>query len=709
MDHYTTTTPIPSMAKISLERSLRGLLLGGMMLCAMAAAVAQRAHGGQPLNWGDGAPLRSGVPVITVMGPDPVEQAAAMSIDGEFRYGVQRFHSADLVHAADWAVLPDGRRAGQVVIESPGAVMLSLQFDVWQLPADAEVYLYNADRTFYIGSYRASNALPGGGMATQVVPGDRVVVEYIVPGNDPGQLHLASITHGISDIFRFGEAGYLRDINPGYQSAPCHNNVVCPSAAGWQDQKRAVALFLRPDGNGCTGSLVNNTATPGRPFFYMANHCYQPNEAQWVFYFNYEAPACVGSAGPTTQTLTGGVRRASFYFDDFCLLELFDTPPASYNVYYAGWDRTGNNPQNQTVIHHPLYDVKKITFDNNPATSYADAEGINMWRNFWDNGIVEPVSSGSPLFDQNKRIIGHMTEGAQTCTNAATVFTGCAKFSFSWDGTTASTRLRDWLDPANTTTVLDGYDPNATQQVQIAARAYLEGPYNTTTARMNTTLRDLGLIPTVEPYTGLGYTHVGGGGETTTAGVLAVTGVNAIVDWVVLELRDAATPATVVATRSALLQSDGDIVGMDGTSPVSIAAPAGSYRVALRHRNHLGIITAAAVNLTATSTALDLSNGSVALQGGALATNASGARRLLVAGDCLRDGVLRYTGAGNDRDAILTRVGGSVPTGTVAGYWPEDSNLDGLVRYAGSGNDRDIVLQSIGGSVPTATRAAQLP
>lgn len=692
-----------------LERSSLGLLLLAFVAWGGSPAMAQRTHGGQPLNWGDGAPLRAGVPVVTVQGPDPMEQAAAMPIDGEFRYGVQRFHSADLVHAATWTQLPDGRRVGQVVVESPGAVMLSLQFDRWELPDGAEVFLYNTDRSYFIGSFRGSNAVPEGGLATQVVPGDRVVVEYIVPGSAVGRLRLASVTHGIVDIFRFGEAGYLRDINPGYQSAPCHNNVVCPIAAAWQDQKRAVALFLRPDGNGCTGSLVNNTSTPGRPYFYLANHCYQPNESQWVFYFNYDAPACVGSAGPTDQTLSGAVRRAAFYFDDFCLVELFDTPPPTYNVYYAGWDRSGNGPQSQTVIHHPLFDVKKITFDYDPATSYADAEGIQMWRNFWDSGIVEPVSSGAPLFDHNKRIIGHMTEGAQTCANVGTVSTGCAKFSESWDGATPATRLRDWLDPSNTTMVLDGYDPNASGEVLLSVRAYLEGPYNTGIQRMNTGLRDLGLVPTVEPYTGLGYAHVGGGGELTTAPVLAITGSDAVVDWVVLELRDAASPSSVVATRSALLQSDGDIVDVDGVSPVAFPVAPGAYRIALQHRNHLGVATSGAILLSSTPALLDLSDDSTPLQGGAIATNARDGRRLLVPGDCLRDGILRYTGASNDRDAILTRVGGSVPTTTLQGYFTEDANMDGLVRYVGSGNDRDIVLQSIGGTVPTATRLAQLP
>ena len=70
---------------------------------------------------------------------------------------------------------------------------------------------------------------------------------------------------------------------------------------------------------------------------------------------------------------------------------------------------------------------------------------------------------------------------------------------------------------------------------------------------------------------------------------------------------------------------------------------------------------------------------------------------------------VKYTGTNNDRDAILTAVGGATPTATVTGYRMEDVNLDGVVRYTGVDNDRDIILQTIGGVVPTATRAEQMP
>ena len=73
------------------------------------------------------------------------------------------------------------------------------------------------------------------------------------------------------------------------------------------------------------------------------------------------------------------------------------------------------------------------------------------------------------------------------------------------------------------------------------------------------------------------------------------------------------------------------------------------------------------------------------------------------------DNRVMYTGSPNDRDLILTRIGGVIPTNTVAGYYREDVNLNGSVRYTGSGNDRDLILMNIGGVIPTSVKMEQLP
>ena len=190
--------------------------------------------------------------------------------------------------------------------------------------------------------------------------------------------------------------------------------------------------------------------------------------------------------------------------------------------------------------------------------------------------------------------------------------------------------------------------------------------------------------------------------------VLAVTGSNAIVDWVWLELRSAANTSTVVAARAALLQRDGDVVELDGKSPVSMRVPNGSYNLVVKHRNHLGIMATSSRVLSGTPTTIDLRSSAEAAWG----TNARknvGSSQTMWSGEVTGDRKIKYTGGGNDRDAVLTAIGGSAPTATVSGYLPADVNLDGAVKFSGSGNDRDPILLNIGGSSPTATVVEQLP
>ena len=246
----------------------------------------------------------------------------------------------------------------------------------------------------------------------------------------------------------------------------------------------------------------------------------------------------------------------------------------------------------------------------------------------------------------------------------------------------------------------------------LALRGMLEGPYSSATGQMSDALRTAGIVPTSEPYTALGYAQVGGGGsETTTPAVLATTGNNAIVDWVAVELRDATTPTTVLATRSALIQRDGDIVATDGVSPLTFNNAPGTYHVALRHRNHLGVMTGNPAAMGLSTTPVDLSSAGTAAFGTNARKSIAGTfpAEVLWSGDVNFNGVVQYTGEDNDRDRVLSVIGGVVPTNTIGGYRSEDVNMDGSVRYTGQDNDRDPILQTIGGVVPTNTRVGQLP
>lgn len=248
-----------------------------------------------------------------------------------------------------------------------------------------------------------------------------------------------------------------------------------------------------------------------------------------------------------------------------------------------------------------------------------------------------------------------------------------------------------------------------TGQVRVAAKAWLEGCYVQAATQMHDSLRVHALLPTAEPYTALGFAQSGGGGgESIAPALLTTSGADAIVDWVRLELRASGSPGTVVATRQALLQRDGDIVDTDGVSPVTFAVAAGNYFVVVRHRNHLGCMSAAALALSSTATVVDFRSAATATYGTNARKTIGGAMALWM-GNVVNDGSLRYTGASNDRDPILVRIGGLVPTAVANGYYVEDSNMDGQVRYTGTANDRDPLFVNVGGLVPTATRAEQLP
>ena len=243
----------------------------------------------------------------------------------------------------------------------------------------------------------------------------------------------------------------------------------------------------------------------------------------------------------------------------------------------------------------------------------------------------------------------------------------------------------------------------------LSARVKLEGPTVSGSGLMSDALRSAGLIPLQEPYTALGFEQAaGGGGASTSPSVLAVTGADAIVDWVQVELRNPTAPSQLVATRQALLQRDGDVVSTDGTSPLTFSVATGSYHVVIRHRNHLGCMTAAPVSLTAVPLLVDLTAPATATFGTDARKSVEGGM-VLWAGNAVRDGRLLYTGEDNDRDALLLAVGGVVPTATAQGYLVEDITMDGTVKYTGENNDRDIILTNIGGVVPTNTRLEQLP
>jgi hypothetical protein len=268
----------------------------------------------------------------------------------------------------------------------------------------------------------------------------------------------------------------------------------------------------------------------------------------------------------------------------------------------------------------------------------------------------------------------------------------------------------------------------------LSMKVLLQGNYDPNTGWMHDSLRKKGLIPLSDPYRTAAYNtkfvhKKNGGTQTTTNAILAVTGANAIVDWVFIELHSSSNPATVIATKSALLQRDGDIVSSDdGVSPVlmdSIAS--GNYYISIRHRNHLGTMTATTRSLSATSTVVDFTALTAAqlwnkAGGDGYEQTKAGIRNLLWAGDTDGNRQTVFSGPTNDVDPVffdvMTNVGNVnfVPNYIVnTQYLASDVNLDGKVIYQSADNEVDIILFMVlshtlnTGFIPSYIIVEQLP
>ena len=222
----------------------------------------------------------------------------------------------------------------------------------------------------------------------------------------------------------------------------------------------------------------------------------------------------------------------------------------------------------------------------------------------------------------------------------------------------------------------------------ISPVAILQGPYNTGTGLMSDNLRVAApvLIPETEPYTSLSnFTHVGrGGGETVDPAVFGLTGNDAIVDWVFIELRDKNAPATVLQTKSALIQRDGDIVDLDGVSEVRFVGMVDDdYYFAVRHRNHLGVMSANTFTLSRVQTVIDFTS---------ISTYGTNAQIDLVGGGMgMWSGDVDYSGVidAADRSDVWNNR-------NLFGYIESDATLDGITDAADRSivwNNRNLIAQ----------------
>ena len=254
-----------------------------------------------------------------------------------------------------------------------------------------------------------------------------------------------------------------------------------------------------------------------------------------------------------------------------------------------------------------------------------------------------------------------------------------------------------------------GLEEITAPELVIDAKVLLSGPYNSSTGLMSDQLRTKNLLPLQEPYSGkASFVHVGEGGGEIVGDASVFDNTNDeddIVDWVFVELRDKDDINTVVNTKSALIQRDGDIVDIDGESRLVMKVEADDYYLVIRHRNHLGVMSATPITFRAASSIKnDFTQDASLVYGGSLydndgtlsmfAGNANGANVVSAA-----QKQIRMTGPPsiNDYSQLLSTLSDLYVSIIFNVYDDSDLNLDGNVRMTGPPviNDYSTLLKQL--------------
>lgn len=477
------------------------LFLSSLFVLFVFIINAQISEGGTPYTFNNPI-LKTDINTVDIAKPSQAVINQVNNGKGSYKIGHLTSVNLNMQNSGNWQNLPNGGKLWRLKIHSDDALALAIHYSSVFIPNGAELFLYNEYRNQIVGKFTSSRNFTNSLTHTQMIQGANTYLEYYqAPGIT--QIPIIQISK-VAYVFR-GVEDFINQIiddatgnNSNILKADnCQIDVACsPENNGWGEQIDAAVHYTMVSGglmSVCSASLLNNTAQDCTPYILSAWHCGEESAGStlsgYTWYWNYQKSSCsTGSANSNnpskgTQTMINGTVRASsgsgtlnnppgnmqVAGSDFYLVQLASSIPSSYNAFYAGWNKGTSAASNGVSVHHPSGSAKKIsTFTSSLSSSTYNGGANNAhWRVYWSStanghGVTEGGSSGSPIFDQNGRVVGQLSGGGSYCTTPGYP-DSYGKFSKNWDanGNTSSSQLKPWLDPNNSgANTLDGaYEP----------------------------------------------------------------------------------------------------------------------------------------------------------------------------------------------------------------------------------------------------------
>ncbi len=305
-----------------------------------------------------------------------------------------------------WRATPDGGYVKRLELRSENATALRVVLtDIGGL----ELRVYDPAAGYAFGPYTHPRLNEDGTWWSTVIFGDMIGLELYAP---PGATPPRKMPEIVGIFYMYADfENWFSDFNPA--SGDCYTDAVCFPA--WIDSIEGRAIGRLMGTTGCTGALINRNPSDFAPIMLTARHCINTQAAAngvIVIWF-WQSQTCNGKNPPNLNSLPrndGALLLKTDFSSEWTLLGLYE-PPGSDS--YVGWDPNyWSNGGAATGISHPAGLPKRIQFGTK--TTDSNCLGAGSFYAQWTTGRVTGGSSGSPVYDANRRVRGTLSCATDT-------------------------------------------------------------------------------------------------------------------------------------------------------------------------------------------------------------------------------------------------------------------------------------------------------
>ncbi|HSU57144.1 MAG TPA: serine protease [Candidatus Dormibacteraeota bacterium] len=380
------------------------------------------------------APLPSGL-VTELKRLDAKEEHRRLRVGFGRNFDEPVLVSPTTVPASEWTRLPDGGHAWALDVTSDGALGVRLHIDSIVLPAGAKLLVYDPAHPNKTRAVITAQTLAGEQEVwTESVFSPRAILECRLP---PG-LAPESVSFRVTGLSHFYRSIQPRAaVDPSIPDVSCDPDIAC--YPDWLAEGAGVALIQFVDSGStflCTGCLLNDSEPATLiDYFLTAHHCITDRIVASTiefFWFLQNQDCGADDATNYVQTSGGADLLAGSSISDFAFMRLRQPSPAG--VTYLGWSTSPPGATEQlAIIQHPAGFPTRIAFGH-PSSFDRD-----FWQVGWDIGATEEGSSGSPLLNSSKQLIGQLYGGFSSCSNPTGVDT-FGRFDVTYKS------IKPWID-----------------------------------------------------------------------------------------------------------------------------------------------------------------------------------------------------------------------------------------------------------------------